>query len=110
APGAGVPGLPERAACAAGTFLRPLFRWPVVAGVIVSVAALDFWIFTTHGLSLAFRQLLNDPVSLLLVAALSLLSGLFHECGHAAGCRYGGARPRRIGRSEEHPAELQSQS
>jgi putative peptide zinc metalloprotease protein len=89
--------LPETAACAAGTFFRPLFRWPVVAAVIVSVAALDFWIFTTHGLSLAFRQLLNDPVSLLLVAGLSLVSGLFHECGHAAGCRYGGARPGRIG-------------
>src|SRR3984957_15782501 len=36
--------LPERAACAAGTFLRPLFHVPVVAAVIVSVAALDFWI------------------------------------------------------------------
>jgi putative peptide zinc metalloprotease protein len=89
--------LPERAACAAGTFLRPLFHVPVVAAVIVSVAALDFWIFTTHGLSLAFRQLLNDPVDLLLVAGLIIVSALFHECGHAAGCRYGGARPGRIG-------------
>ena len=65
--------------------------------VIVSVAALDFWIFTTHGLSLAFSQLLNDPVDLLLVAGLTVVSALFHECGHAAGCRYGGARPGRIG-------------
>ena len=89
--------LPEAAACAAGTFLRPLFRLPVVAAVIVSVVALDFWIFTTHGLSLAFRQLLNDPVNLLLVAGLTIVSALFHECGHAAGCRYGGARPGRIG-------------
>ena len=89
--------LPERAACAAGTFLRPLFRWPVIAAVIVSIAALDFWIFTTHGLALAFRQVLNDPVDLLLVAGLSIASALFHECGHAAGCRYGGARPGRIG-------------
>ena len=76
---------------------RPLFRWPVIVAVIVSVAALDFWIFTTHGLSLAFRQLLNDPVGLLLVAGLTVISALFHECGHAAGCRYGGARPGRIG-------------
>ena len=89
--------LPERAACAAGTFFRPLFRWPVIAAVVVSVAALDFWIFTTHGLSLALRQLLNDPVNLLLVAGLTVISALFHECGHAAGCRYGGARPGRIG-------------
>ena len=89
--------LPDRAACAAGTFFRPLFRWPVIAAVLVSVAALDFWILTTHGLSLAFSQLLNDPVNLLLVAGLTVASALFHECGHAAGCRYGGARPGRIG-------------
>ncbi len=89
--------LPEAAACAAGTFLRPLFRLPVVAAVVVSVVALDFWIFKTHGLSLAFRQLLNDPVNLLIVAGLTMISALFHECGHAAGCRYGGARPGRIG-------------
>jgi putative peptide zinc metalloprotease protein len=89
--------LPDRAACAAGTFFRPLFRWPVIAAVVVSVAALDFWIFTTHGLSLALSQLLNDPVNLLLVAGLTVASALFHECGHAAGCRYGGARPGRIG-------------
>ena len=24
---------------------------------------------------------------------LSLVSAVFHECGHATGCRYGGARP-----------------
>jgi putative peptide zinc metalloprotease protein len=89
--------LPERAACAAGTFFRPLFRLPVIVAVVVSVAALDFWIFTTHGLALALHQLLNDPVDLVLVAGLSFVSALFHECGHAAGCRYGGARPGRIG-------------
>ena len=89
--------LPERAACVAGTFLRPLFRWPVIVAVIVSVAALDFWLFTTHGLAPAFRQVLNDPVDLLIVAGLTIASALFHECGHAAGCRYGGARPGRIG-------------
>jgi putative peptide zinc metalloprotease protein len=89
--------LPEQGACAAGTFLRPLFRVPVVVAVIVSVVALDFWIFTTHGLAPAFRQVLNDPVDLLLVAGLIVVSALFHECGHAAGCRYGGARPGRIG-------------
>jgi putative peptide zinc metalloprotease protein len=89
--------LPERAACAAGTFFRPLFRVPVIMAVIVSVAALDFWIFTTHGLAPALRQVLNDPADLLLVAGLSMASALLHECGHAAGCRYGGARPGRIG-------------
>src|ERR1700722_15179103 len=45
----------------------------------------------------ALQQLLNDPVDLLLVAGLTVASALFHECGHAAGCRRGGATPGRIG-------------
>jgi putative peptide zinc metalloprotease protein len=89
--------LPAGAANAAGILLRPLFRWPVIAAVIASVAALDFWLFSTHGLAPALRQVLNDPVDLLIVGGLSIASALFHECGHAAGCRYGGARPGRIG-------------
>src|SRR6202035_3063903 len=43
------------------------------------------------------RQVLRDPVDLLIVLGLSLVSAGFHECGHAAGCRYGGARPCVIG-------------
>src|ERR1700693_1732199 len=35
--------LPERAANAAGTLLRPLFRTPVVITVIATVAAMDYW-------------------------------------------------------------------
>jgi putative peptide zinc metalloprotease protein len=89
--------LPEAAACAAGTFLRPLFRLPVIVGVVASAAALDFWLFTTHGLGPALGQVENDPVDLLFVVGLMIFSALFHECGHAAGCRFGGARPGRIG-------------
>ena len=37
------------------------------------------------------------PLLLLLVLGLTVLSMLFHECGHAAACRYGGARPGVIG-------------
>ena len=36
-------------------------------------------------------------MALLVVLGLSLVSAVFHECGHAAGCRYGGARPGVIG-------------
>jgi putative peptide zinc metalloprotease protein len=89
--------LPGPAACALGTLLRPLLRPPVIVAVVAGVAALDFWMFSTHGLAPALSQLLNDPVDLLLVAGLMIVSAFFHECGHAAGCRYGGARPGRIG-------------
>ena len=89
--------LPATAADAAGALLRPLFSWPVIAAVIGGVVALDYWIISVRGLVAALAQLLNDPVDLLLVAGLSVASALFHECGHAAGCRRGGARPGRIG-------------
>ncbi len=89
--------LPERAANVAGALLRPLFRWPVVVAVVGSVLAVDFWLFTVHGLGGGLRQVLRDPVDLLIVLGLSVASAAFHECGHATGCRYGGARPGVIG-------------
>jgi putative peptide zinc metalloprotease protein len=89
--------LPERAANAAGTLLRPLFRWPVVIAVVAAVAAVDYWLFAVHGLGAGVQQVLRDPADLLIVAGLFVVSAVFHECGHAAGCRYGGARPGVIG-------------
>ena len=89
--------LSERAANAAGALLTPLFRGPVVVAVVVSIVAVDWWLFAVHGLGGGVRQVLRDPVVLLIVLGLSLVSALFHECGHAAGCRYGGARPGKIG-------------
>ena len=89
--------LSERAANAAGGLLTPLFRAPVVVAVLVSIAAVDWWLFAVHGLGGGLRQVLRDPVDLLIVLGLSLVSAVFHECGHAAGCRYGGARPGKIG-------------
>jgi putative peptide zinc metalloprotease protein len=89
--------LPGRAANAAGVLLRPLFRWPVVAAVVASVVAMDYWLFVAHGLSGGVQQVLRNPADLLIVLGLSVVSAAFHECGHAAGCRYGGARPGVIG-------------
>jgi putative peptide zinc metalloprotease protein len=89
--------LPERIVNLVGVFLRPLFRWPVVVAVIVSVAAVDWWLFAVHGLGGGIQQVLHDPVDLLAVLGLSLVAAVFHECGHATGCRYGGARPGVIG-------------
>jgi putative peptide zinc metalloprotease protein len=89
--------LSERAVNAVGALLTPLFRWPVVATVVVSVTAVDWWLFAVHGLGGGVRQVLHDPVDLLIVLGLSVVSAMFHECGHAAGCRYGGARPGVIG-------------
>ena len=89
--------LPARAASFAGELLRPLFYWPIVAAVVVALGAVDYWLFAVHGLGGGIQQVLRNPVDLLIVLGLSLASAVFHECGHAAGCRYGGARPGKIG-------------
>jgi len=89
--------LPERAVNRVAAFLRPLFRWPVVVAVVGSMLAVDYWLFAVHGLGGGIRQVLRDPVDLLVVLGLSVATGVFHECGHATGCRYGGARPTVIG-------------
>jgi putative peptide zinc metalloprotease protein len=89
--------LPESAVNVVAALLRPLFRWPAVLAVVVSVAAVDWWLLATHQLALGIDQLLRDPATLLIVFALSVASAAFHECGHATACRYGGARPGKIG-------------
>jgi putative peptide zinc metalloprotease protein len=89
--------LPERIVNLVGVLLRPLFRWPVIVAVVSSMLAVDYWLFFVHGLGAGIEQVLRDPVDLLVVLGLTLVSALFHECGHAAGCRYGGARPGVIG-------------
>jgi putative peptide zinc metalloprotease protein len=68
-----------------------------VAAVVVSILAVDYWLFAVHGLGGAIQQVLRDPVDLLIVLGLTVVSAAFHECGHATGCRFGGARPGTIG-------------
>ena len=68
-----------------------------MAAVVVAIAGVDYWLFADHGLGAGVQQVLRNPVNLLIVLGLSLASAVFHECGHAAGCHYGGARPGKIG-------------
>jgi putative peptide zinc metalloprotease protein len=89
--------LPAAAANVAGALFRPLFHWPVIVAVVAAASIMDYWLFVMHGLSGAFHQVLGDPVDMLIVVALTIASAVFHECGHAAACRYGRARPGRIG-------------
>jgi putative peptide zinc metalloprotease protein len=75
----------------------PLFSPPLVVMVLGLMAAADVWLARSGRVLPAFTGPLADPLLLLVVLGLSLVSILFHECGHAAACRYGGARPGRIG-------------
>jgi putative peptide zinc metalloprotease protein len=74
-----------------------LFAPPIVVAVLATFVAVVGWLFFGEGLGAATRQLIYSPGMLLLVFGLTIASAGFHEFGHAAACRYGGARPGVIG-------------
>jgi putative peptide zinc metalloprotease protein len=76
------------------TFLyRPFIVWPVVAGFL----GVCWFVLFHKGIASATRDAMNKPALLVLVFALALLSAGFHELGHAAATRYGGATPGGMG-------------
>jgi putative peptide zinc metalloprotease protein len=89
--------VPDRPVRAAAEALRGLFVPPVVVLVLAAFVALDVWLLALHGLGEAARQTAGRPVLMLMVIGLLIASAAFHECGHAAACRYGGATPGAMG-------------
>jgi putative peptide zinc metalloprotease protein len=78
-------------------WFQPLF-WPIVQGILVGwLVIVDGWLFFHHGFSAGVAQLLARPALLLGLFALVVASTIFHELGHAAACRYSGARPGAMG-------------
>lgn len=73
--------------------LTGLFRPLVVVAVMAAFVAVSVWLLLDKGLAAPARQALYEPELLLAVFALTVLSTGFHELGHAAACRYGGATP-----------------
>jgi putative peptide zinc metalloprotease protein len=69
----------------------------VVAAVLAAAVGLDVWLFGVHGLAQGLRTALYEPTTLLLILGLVIVSAAFHECGHAAATRYGGAQPGAMG-------------
>ncbi|MEU6155838.1 hypothetical protein ABZ816_38250 [Actinosynnema sp. NPDC047251] len=74
-----------------------LFHPLVVAAVLVAFAAVSFWVLFEKGLAGATHQAFHQPALLLLVFAVTVVSAGFHEFGHAAAARYGGATPGAMG-------------
>jgi putative peptide zinc metalloprotease protein len=89
--------VPDPAVQVVARLLRPLFNPFVVVAVLVGFSTADFFLYSHGQFHAAAVAVLNRPVVILLILGLVVLSMLFHECGHAAACRYGGARPGVIG-------------
>jgi putative peptide zinc metalloprotease protein len=73
--------------------LRPAVVLPVLAGFL----GVCWFVLVEKGLASATHQAFFQPELLLLVFALTVASAGFHELGHAAACRYGGATPGAMG-------------
>jgi putative peptide zinc metalloprotease protein len=89
--------VPERTVNKLAGWLRPLFLPPVVVAALAALLACDVWVGSGHGIGAGLRTVIHRPVLGLALFATMILSLAFHECGHAAACRYGGAQPGRIG-------------
>ncbi|GAA2804121.1 hypothetical protein [Saccharopolyspora taberi] len=92
--------LPERVAGRIARVFQPLFWPPVVIAALVALVLGDTWLITSGGsgeVLASAHALINQPSQTLLVLGILLLAGIFHECGHVAACRYGGATPGAMG-------------
>src|SRR3954451_18621440 len=78
---------------AVATKFAPLFRPGCVVLMLAAFVAATGWVMFDMGLAHPAHEALYDPALLLAVFALTVASAAFHEIGHAAACRYGGARP-----------------
>ncbi|MEU1181376.1 hypothetical protein ABZ464_27790 [Streptomyces sp. NPDC005820] len=74
-----------------------LHRPAVVTLALANMVAMDVWLFAVHGAITPVLQVLEQPLWMLIVFALTVASLLFHEFGHASACHYSGAAPGKIG-------------
>jgi putative peptide zinc metalloprotease protein len=90
-----VPVVPEHIHVRAIELMAPLFRRPVVIGVLSLLAVADSWLVVARWADLAggARQVLYQPQLALLLAVLAVGAAVVHESGHATAARYGGAQP-----------------
>lgn len=83
---------PERTRRLTAPFAR-LFHPLLAIVVLVAFGWICKWVLFDRGLGYAAHQAFARPGLLLTIFAITLLSAGFHEFGHAAAARYGGATP-----------------
>jgi putative peptide zinc metalloprotease protein len=74
-----------------------LFHPLIVVPLVAAFLFVCWWVLAEKGLASATYEAFENPGLLLLVVAVTVLSAGFHEFGHAAAARYGGATPGAMG-------------
>ncbi|QZY30445.1 hypothetical protein [Nocardioides coralli] len=83
---------PDRTRRLTAPFAR-LFHPLVALPLLAAFAVVVWWVLFERGLAGAAYDAFQRPGLLMLVFAVTILSAGFHEFGHAAAARYGGATP-----------------
>ncbi|WP_007515648.1 MULTISPECIES: hypothetical protein [Pseudofrankia] len=89
--------LPAQAVRRISRVLAGFFRPAVVSVLLALLVVADVWLFGRHSVRDSAAMVLATPSMILVLLGFTLVGALVHECGHAAACRYGGARPGVIG-------------
>jgi putative peptide zinc metalloprotease protein len=87
---------PDRTRRLTAPFAR-LFNPVLAVAVLVAFGWICKWVLFDRGLGYAAHQAFARPGLLLAIFAITLVSAGFHEFGHAAATRYGGATPGAMG-------------
>jgi len=74
-----------------------LFNPVIVVAVTAAFLAACWWVLMVKGLGSATHEAFAQPALMLLILAVTILSAGFHEFGHAAATRRGGATPGAMG-------------
>jgi putative peptide zinc metalloprotease protein len=70
-----------------------LFNPVIIVAVVAAFLAASWWVLFVKGLASAAHEAFHQPGLLLLIFVVTVLSAGFHEFGHAAAARRGGATP-----------------
>lgn len=92
--------VPERVVWRIAGLFGPLFRPLVIAVALAAFVGLDGVIIARGAVGRIVPSalaLVDEPTLSLLVLAMVFAAAAFHECGHVSACRYGGARPGKMG-------------
>ncbi len=74
-----------------------LFHTAFVVPTLIAFGFVCWWVLAEKGLASATHSAFYDPPMLLAILGLTVVSAGWHEFGHAAACRYGGATPGAMG-------------
>ncbi|HKS44489.1 MAG TPA: hypothetical protein VJT49_05125 [Amycolatopsis sp.] len=89
--------IPAKVVRRLAAFFAPMFVPPIVASVALALLILDVWLVANGHAGASISLSVGSPFLTLSVIGVTLVNTLFHECGHAAGCHYGGGKPGGIG-------------